>query len=233
MTGVRLLVVGARGGSLGAAVTSSALRHGYAPYTAGIQGEQLELNLEPSGSSMERLTDVLRNVQPRHIVCTVGINMPEPMDQPDVFDWWRWHMEINCIAPMRLLEAWMRVYQSEAVANVGHYVAISSNSATIPRTNSAAYCASKAALSMALRVKAREIACDGPTVYGYEPGLLAGTPMTKKSEAAFAGPLHRMKPRTLAGGIDPYDLAELIVSNLGHHGPALNGSMIGYAADEL
>jgi NAD(P)-dependent dehydrogenase (short-subunit alcohol dehydrogenase family) len=232
MSAVRVLVVGARKGSLGEALAVTAERAGYAVYTAGIHDEQIELDLLPTGSGMPKLMTTLGSLQPTHIVCTVGINMPEPAVKEDVFDWYRWHYETNAIAPMRLLDGWLRCGQANLMPSYGHYVAISSNSAHIPRTRSAAYCASKAALSMALRVKAREVA-GRPIIYGYEPGLLEDTPMTAQSTKDFDGSLTRMKPGALARGIDPIDLAGFIVGNLQHDGLALNGSILRYSADEL
>lgn len=234
MSKPRVLVVGARRGSLGAAVAQTCLERGYEPYTAGIQDEQIDMDLMPTATSITRLMDILSNVQPTHIVCTVGLNMPEPEEQPDLFDWYRWHYETNAIAPMRLLDAWLRCGAERTMVPYGHYVAISSNSARIPRTRSAAYCASKAALSMALRVKAREVS-GRPIIYGYEPGLLTGTPMTTDVIHRLERPtaMHRMKPPGLHEGIDPIDLAALIVDTLGHNGLALNGAMIPYDADEL
>ncbi len=228
-----VLVVGAREGSLGDAIAVVAQARGHRVLTAGIHDEQTPLDVVQM--PMKALVQKLDALRPRHIVCTVGMNMPEPVQPEDVFDWYRWHYETNVIGPMRLLEAWYRALESPDYRLVprGHYVAISSNSATIPRTGSAAYCSSKAALSMALRVKGREGTDKRVLVYGYEPGLLAGTPMTAKSREAFAGPLHRMKPQELVEGIEPAHLAGYLVANLAHHGSALNGHLIGYSADEL
>lgn len=222
----RVLVVGARPNSLGEAVANVASRRGYQVVTAGISGEDVRLNLLSSVTEIEVLRGILQGIDPHHVVCTVGINQPEAHEDADVSWWMRAHFEANVIAPLRLLDAWM------PVASMGHYVAVSSNSARIPRTRSMAYCASKAALSMALRVRARELG-GAPVVYGYEPGLLLGTPMTEKTAAGFTGPLTRMKVPELARGIVVDDLAELMVQNLGHPGLALNGTLVPYDADEL
>jgi NAD(P)-dependent dehydrogenase (short-subunit alcohol dehydrogenase family) len=117
-----------------------------------------------------------------------------------------------------------------------HFVAISSNSAVIPRTNSAAYCASKAALSQGLRVKAREARGGdyGYVVYGYEPGLLAGTPMTWATEKQFPDmPLHRIRGEAMAAGVPCAALAAQIVAGLQVPGAALNGATIRYDGGEL
>lgn len=233
----RVLVVGARVGSLGSAVATAAGRAGYDPYEAGITGEAVALDVV--NGTMGQLRDVVRTIQPRHVVCTVGLNMPEPApdNEGDLFDWYRWHFETNVIGPMRLLEAFIAECNDSAyLPGVGllHYVAISSNSATIPRSRSAAYCASKAALSQALRVKGREghSGDAGYLVYGYEPGLIAGTPMTQASEASFPGqPLTRMRGSLVKEGIEVAELAGLIVGNL-RGGPGLNGTLIRYDAGE-
>lgn len=233
MSGARLLVVGARPGSLGAAVAEVAASHGYAVLTAGLNEEGLPMDalLGP----LEAMRDNIADYDPEHLICTVGFNMPMPEgDKMDVSDWYRWHFEINVTAPMRILRAW----ELAASARQGyrHFVAVSSNSAHLPRSRSAAYCASKAALSMALRVAARDgVGGDkhGILIYGYEPGLLAGTPMTQLVKDRLPGmALHRMRGAALEDGIDPWDLAELMVTNL-TRGPAINGSLIPFAADEL
>ncbi len=115
-----------------------------------------------------------------------------------------------------------------------HFVVISSNSARIPRSQSLAYCASKAALSMSVRVSARYLAQQNHpvVVYGYEPGLLEGTPMTRMAQSGFAGSLHRM-PNVRAAGLPAEGLARLIAFNLGQNGRALNGTLIPYDAGEI
>lgn len=234
----RVLVVGARDHSLGAAVATYAHTGGYDVYKAGISGEAVQLDLSDTVTGWPRLTNVLANLQPQHIVCTVGFNMPQPHEsgKEELNDWWRWHYETNAMMPLRLLDAWLSAMDRkdyERHMSPRHYVAISSNSARLPRSQSAAYCASKAALSMALRVRAREEKAQRCTIYGYEPGLLDGTPMTAKSRQAFAGSLTRMRPDTLVEGARVADLAQLIVGNLAHEGQALNGVLLPYDADEL
>jgi NAD(P)-dependent dehydrogenase (short-subunit alcohol dehydrogenase family) len=229
----RVLVVGARPGSLGEAVMNEAHARGYQAYGAGISGEAIPMDVVREGAN--ELLKKLAGLQPQHIVCTVGINMTHPEGEQELFDWYRWHFETNVIGPMRLLDAWIWAMSdggylpSTGAHDLLHYVAISSNSARIPRSNSAAYCASKAALSMGLRVAGREArgGDSGYLVYGYEPGLLAGTPMTMRTEEQFPNaPLHRMRGKELEGGIPVTQAAQLIVANLGVPGAALNGCLI-------
>ena len=220
------MVVGARQGSLGWAVARQAQATGYVPVTAGLHDE--DLTLDVCADDLPTLTEKLAAVRADHVVCTVGLNGVEPVGDP--WDWYRWHFEVNVTGPMRLLLAWEAVITNAT----GHFVAVSSNSAQVPRSGSAAYCASKAALSMALRVKARERAATDrpPLVYGYEPGLLAGTPMTGETVERFgSGQLTRMRSPRLAGGMSPLGLAWMIVSNLSL-GPEVNGCLFRVDADE-
>lgn len=228
-------MVGSRPGSLGECVAQEALDRSYEVITAGISGEQIKLDclLDP----MARLLEVINSIQPKFVVCTVGLNMPKP-EEHDPADWFRWHMETNVTAPMRLLSAMhLAAADPEYLPESGflHFIAISSNSARLPRSSSAAYCASKAALSMAIRVAAREGRGgdhDGLLIYGYEPGLLARTPMTMKTQERWSGQtLHRMRGSSLEDGIAPEDLAALIVRNFAC-GPAINGTLIPYDEGE-
>lgn len=235
MSAARVLVVGARGGSLGEAVREAALCAGYEPLCAGISGEPISMDCHLT--PMEDMVSTLRGLQPRFVVCTAGVNMPQPEDMVDPVDWYRWHFEANVTGPMRLLYALQEASNNADYlpeSGMLHYVAISSNSARLPRSSSAAYCASKAALSMALRVAAREGRGgdqDGILVYGYEPGLLAGTPMTRKTEDRWGIGTHRMRGFELEKGIPVTELATLIVQNF-RRGPAINGTLIPYDAGE-
>lgn len=188
----------------------------------------MDLYRDPLGS----LAGTLAQLKPDHIVVTAGVN--DPFYGGDPTDWYERHFALNTIGPMRLLQAWQNVLKGEqGYAGVHHYVAISSNSARVPRSNSAAYCASKAALSQALRVKAREVGPDGNlAVYGYEPGLLAGTPMTKDTELRWQGmPLTRMRDPLLSRGIPPLSMAQMVVQGL-FLGTEMNGLLIPLDADE-
>lgn len=229
----RVLVVGARRGSLGHAIKHQAMGRAYRVTTAGIYDE--EVTMDVVADDMASLTGALASIAPDHVVCTVGVNQPEPADAyTDVTEWYDWHFRVNVIGPMRLLAAWTAVLREAGEMGENHYVAISSNSARVPRSFSAAYCASKAALSQALRVKAREGVGQplAPLVYGYEPGLLAGTPMTADTITAF-GPdrLTRMRDTRLAQGMPPASLAWMVVSNL-KLGPEVNGCLFRLDADE-
>lgn len=231
---MKLLVVGANPGSLGAAVKEVAQEsaYGWEVATAGVSGMEDDLLNLAHGSERD-LEALVRGVRPDAIVCTAGINRPRRVySGPD--DWYQDHFAVNVIGPMRLLDAWLS-FGPDTDVTWPHFVAISSNSAGIPRSDSAAYCASKAALSMALRVRARD--CAGHnlsvSVYGYEPGLLAGTPMTKDARERFNGPLTRMKGAAVENGLSVYGVASHIIRNIAFGGPELNGVLLRLDAGEV
>jgi NAD(P)-dependent dehydrogenase (short-subunit alcohol dehydrogenase family) len=231
---VKLLIVGAREGSIGHTLKAQAQLKGYEVTTAGLKEEDIPMNLVDD--SDQSLHSVLCAVKPQHVICTAGINASYSMDYADLSAYYEEHFAVNVIGPMRLLEMWQHLLQASG-QRVGphHYVAISSNSARVPRTGSAAYCASKAALSQALRVKAREMQggdlC-GLVVYGYEPGLIEGTPMTAQTARDYPGvPLTRMRGSTLAQGISRFAIARMVVAGL-DTGAALNGVLVPFDAGE-
>jgi NAD(P)-dependent dehydrogenase (short-subunit alcohol dehydrogenase family) len=235
----RVLVVGARKGSLGrgVAMMADALFNPHAEeedriwsvVQAGVSGEE-DISIDLEAARLEKLVELIQEVQPQHVVCTVGINKPREL-YSSLADWHLHHYALNCVAPMRLLEAWASVAGRTALVGSRHFVAISSNSAHIPRRDSGAYCASKAALSMALRVRAREMGGEPLVVYGYEPGLLRGTPMTEEVRARFPGSYTRMAG--LPNGLMVHQLSRMIAQNLVSGGLELNGCMFRVDAGEM
>lgn len=241
---MKLLVVGARPGSLGAAIAEASSEWPQITQvrTAGISGEEMKLDITNSS----HISGVLEEVRPNAIVCTVGVN--EQVSVTDTFlpsrmtDAFR----TNVIGPIHLLSEFAQ--RGEAHEVRPRFVAISSNSARIARTNSVAYCASKAALSMALRVAGREFARNnaGVLVWGYEPGLLdtvmtremfphdPGTPATLENPHRWPveGPMHRMEGIDWRG-LNPYTLADRILGDLLlGNADGLNGCMIPFDAGE-
>lgn len=228
-----LLVIGAAPYSLGTAVAQIArTQYEFASVdTAGISGEAVKLDVTQS----LRIKEVLDQCQPDIIVCTVGVNVPTPVDDPWLPTRLMDSFVTNVTGPMDVLRHFLNSQVREGREGmVKRFVAISSNSAHIPRRGSMAYCASKAGLSMALRVAARELGGAGCVVWGYEPGLLAGTPMTEQTERDFpdVGLLHRMR------GVDPdgipvQDLARRIVHDVATFSVAHNGVIYPFDAGEI
>jgi NAD(P)-dependent dehydrogenase (short-subunit alcohol dehydrogenase family) len=225
-----VLVVGSRPSSLGSAVRDILQNKGLKVATAGVSGEQFYMDIvDPRG-----MAEVLNAVRPAQIVCTAGINESYSLRAEGLSHGMEAHFIVNALGPILLLQEWVHMLESTEVGTMPgpkQFVAISSNSAHIARRQSIPYCASKAALSMALRCAARELAGEGMLVYGYEPGLLAGTPMTSQSADAFPGALHRMygvKPE----GLSVMDFANTVVANLTHPNLALHGTMLRLDAGE-
>jgi NAD(P)-dependent dehydrogenase (short-subunit alcohol dehydrogenase family) len=232
-----VLVVGAAPGSLGEAVWLEIRDSDWdfgVVVTAGITEEDLRLDLLRS----PRISEVLTDVKPDIVVCTVGLNQPADINDAFLPAMMHTSFATNVTGPIDLLRHFVvSPVRPERATNIKKFVAISSNSARIARRNSLAYCASKAALSMALRVAARELAHTGQcAVWGYEPGLLDGTPMTREVVQALGGegklpPMHRM-PGVPPEGLPVRDLARRIVQDLATFSYAHNGTIVQFDAGE-
>lgn len=222
-----VLVVGSSPDSLGAAVRDALQARALRVVTAGITGEERYLDV----TDPDNCKDVILRTRPKQIVVTAGINHGFTLRAEGLRGAMHEHMAVNYIGVITVLTAWLEARAEYSETSNGQFVAISSNSAHIARRGSMAYCASKAALSMALRCAARETAEEGLLVYGYEPGLLAGTPMTQQAAQDFPGPLHRM-PGVGQLGLSTRDFARTIATNLQHPNQALHGAMLRLDAGE-
>lgn len=240
-----VLVVGAAEHSLGWHVSRECEVRGFRVVTAGIQGEKEFYDVTEPYEEHEELMEVLAGAydQISHVVCTAGINNMTGIAPAGWGESMRDHMAVNYEGVVKMFEAWRNIhgpgesaaeqdFDGEPAALYQHFVAISSNSAHIARTNSLPYCASKAALSMALRCLARENAGrnDGRLViYGYEPGWLDNTPMSNDIRDGLNISAIDEAPHRIPGnyyGINPAQLAELIANELAHGGRMLNGCML-------
>jgi NAD(P)-dependent dehydrogenase (short-subunit alcohol dehydrogenase family) len=197
--------------------------------TAGIGDEEEKMDVRRGALVKE----VLNAVCPDIVLCTVGINEPAGITTSALGLVLEQSFHVNTIGVLTVLHHFLHAPVS------GHweglplkkFVAISSNSARIARRRSLAYCASKAALSMGLRVAAREIAGGDACLWGYEPGLLADTPMTNAVATTHDGPLHRM-PGVGPAGLAVGPLAAKIVHDVATAGPGYHGLLIPYDAGE-
>lgn len=219
------LIFGARPGSLGEAIRFALQDEHVSVITAGLNDDGgLHENLLCDVTNGQQVVKVLDEVWPDKIVITVGINEPKGLYEGGYHRALQRAFAVNCAAPMFVLDMALKM-----LPELTQVVVISSNSAHIARTNSGPYCTSKAALSMAWRVAARER--EGrPLIYGYEFGLLAGTPMTRQSAADFTGPLSRMKGAP--DGLTVGGAAQVVASNLMHPWHGLNGTMLRLDAGE-
>lgn len=221
LTVPRVLVVGARPGSLGYHIAGYLRGQGVPEVVrAGISSEPVVLDVQDK----QRCEHIIESVEPTHIVCTVGINRGGPFYERE----WDWsaqdHMSANFFGPMNLLAS----YEKWLGGMPGTFVAISSNSAHVARSNSAAYCASKAALSMGLRCAARDATRAGKplAIWGYEPGALLATPMTQ----AVAGKLGRDVPMsrmlTNPAGMPVADVARIVGRDVLASAAVLHGTVV-------
>lgn len=225
-----VLVVGSRPDSLGSAVRDHLQGRGLRVDTAGVTGEMHYMDIVDPKS----VATIVNRVRPSQVVCTAGINQSFSLRAEGLRSGMEQSFIVNALGPMILLQEWLHMLESTEMGTTPspkQFVAISSNSAHIARRQSIPYCASKAALSMALRCAARELAGESVLVYGYEPGLLAGTPMTAASVDAFPGALHRM-PGVKPEGLSVNDFAATIAANLTHPNQALHGTMLRLDAGE-
>jgi len=236
-----LLVVGAQPGSIGAVVATTAKLLGPPGwgqiFTAGISGyEDLKLDVTDFLSMM----DFLKEFGPFHdVVCTAGINIPGGI-MSRVSHRLQPLMTVNYHGHIYLLQNWVEYWLDvqtgeDAVKPAKNWVSISSNSAHIARSPSLAYCASKAALSMAIRCAGRELAHVGLpfNVYAYEPGWVDDTPMSVEMTQEAGTFVSAKEEQSLVmhripggKGLDVYDLAGLIVNNLKLEGRMFNGTCI-------
>jgi NAD(P)-dependent dehydrogenase (short-subunit alcohol dehydrogenase family) len=203
------MVVGARQGSLGAEIAEVFRGEGHRVTTAGVSGEE-SVKME-----LLRRSDVvaaLWAVRPAILVCTAGVNRPSQinLDTTDMFGTALIHsLTINAAGPLLLLSDFIRLCKEQGSRR--QFIAVSSNSAHVARSNSGPYCVSKAALSMGIRVAARE--CKGrPVIWAVEPGYLADTPMSQETAETWQhDALHRIPGLGGREGLSKREVAEHIV----------------------
>lgn len=124
------------------------------------------------------LHNFIMSTKPTHAVYSVGINRLDWMSsvsQPDFEE----VMLANVFGFISMMQSlWSSVMASE----VSHcsVVAITSDAAWRPMRTSLSYCASKAALEMAVKVVSRELAPLRWRVNAVAPGKVADTPMTRE-----------------------------------------------------
>lgn len=217
----RVAVFGARSRSLGDRVVSRVVKAGHEARSWGVSGEEDELFFDEVWTPLDVALETqnrLENWQATDVVITVGINEPVSVEDRNLHITLSRALHTNVALPVAVM-------QGALAAGARSVVLISSNSANIARTNSLPYCASKAALSMAVRVAARERAGHG-IVYAYEPGLLSSTPMTRASADSFDGALHRIPGLPPRAGLDVGAFAQVIVDNILNPTIAFNGATI-------
>jgi NAD(P)-dependent dehydrogenase (short-subunit alcohol dehydrogenase family) len=133
---------------------------------------------------------------PTSLSITAGIGHAGLLLDVPVEEWDR-VMAVNLRGPMLVMRAFARRLISAGAG--ASFVATSSVSARIADSSMAAYCASKAALDMVIKVAAAEWAASGIRVNGVAPGVTA-TPMLGGAPVD-RGWLARVAERTALGAI--------------------------------
>lgn len=212
-----LLVVGVRPGNLGWHVARQAEE-------AGWKVDRVDHSPQMSTGVMPLDVCVVNDVENfwehapdyRAVVYAAGVNLETSIMDEDWRQLMARQMAVNFAGALEMLNQWLQFPVGQPRRS---FVTIASNSAYIPRSHSMSYCASKAALVMAMRCAAREMAVrlpgTFPAIYTYSPGWLIGTPMSEavRQRIPLGHPLHRIPG--LQGGVSTTSLAEVVVRNLG------------------
>lgn len=227
----RMLVLGADPGSLGFQVRGVAESLGWDVDFTGLSDPTYEMpdNYRKLDASYSGAFSAINFASYETVVSCIGRNEPTIVAQRSdrYVKTMQSHFIINTMATMEAAHRWA-MSRAEDRQNPGSFVAVSSNSAHIARSESAAYCMSKAALSMGIRCLARDMSklhMPG-ALYGYEPCWIDGTNM---SDSVLTRLPAGVAPHRVPGdhGIDARKLAEMIVVNLSSgHSDILHGTML-------
>jgi 3-oxoacyl-[acyl-carrier protein] reductase len=129
---------------------------------------------------------------------------------PDEFDR---VFTVNTRGPWLCLRGWARVFQAEG--RTGSLLAVSSISARLADRTMGVYCASKAALSMLVRVAADEWGADGLRVNAVAPGVTRTPMLGASTEVSVENSpwLAAVAGRTSLGRLgEPEDIADVILA---------------------
>ncbi|UVF61779.1 oxidoreductase [Gordonia phage NovaSharks] len=136
---------------------------------------------------------------------------------------------INSLGFLSVMDSFVRHYDHPL-----SIVAISSDAAERPLRTSSAYCASKAALNMLVRVAARELGPKGWRVNAVAPGMLEGTGMSNNMDTQIPSVRgwslkeameYEKSQEVVPGRIPPREVAEVVFDLL--TGPKhMNGEIV-------
>jgi NAD(P)-dependent dehydrogenase (short-subunit alcohol dehydrogenase family) len=164
-----VLIVGGRSGIGAATAELLAKRHAYEGMHIAIPDHhQLDI------SSVISTESYVSKYGPfTHIIYSAGINRLRWAGTRKISLMMEDHFSINCAGFVELIGAHTRIHPTAYLSAV----AVSSDAGSRPMRGSVAYCASKAALNMAVKVMARELA-PLHRINAVAPGMVEGTPMT-------------------------------------------------------
>jgi NAD(P)-dependent dehydrogenase (short-subunit alcohol dehydrogenase family) len=203
------VVVGG-GSGIGAAVVAAYRARGVPVVVWDVAGDpDVECDVRSPRSIDEAVRRTTEMVElPQWVTITAGVGHGGLLLDEDVEAWDR-VMEINARGPLLVMRALARAMVDAGAT--GSMVATSSVSAHLVDRAMGTYCASKAALSMVIRIAAFEWAAHGIRVNGVGPGVTE-TPMLGRAPVD-SGWLAAVQRRTPLGRLgQPADIAETILS---------------------
>jgi len=165
---MKVLVVGGTSGT-GLQIVEDLERNGNEVFAPTI--EEFDVRVQGRNQYLYKLGNI------DGIVYCAGINEPESIGEIDSNSMWH-TFDVNVHGFIMLLDRMVRLHGKEKLLSV---VAIVSEAAHTPMRNSISYVTSKAALAMAVRCAARELAPYW-RVNGVNPAVIADTPMSDKMD---------------------------------------------------
>jgi NAD(P)-dependent dehydrogenase (short-subunit alcohol dehydrogenase family) len=208
LTRAAVVVGGASG--IGAAVVASYKAQGVPVVVWDVAGDpDIVCDVREADSIDDALRATIEQVgAPHWVTVTAGIGHGGLLIEEDV-EAWDQVMEINTRGPWLVMRAMARAMIDAEVP--GSLIATSSVSAHLVDRSMGLYCASKAALSMIIRIAAFEWASKGIRVNGVGPGVTE-TPMLGRAPVD-SGWLAAVQRRTPLGRLgQPEDIAELVLA---------------------
>lgn len=162
-----LVIGGATPDSIGAAIAERLLELGLIVTVPN----QWDLDVRKDATQYPFAENV-RTWSPDYVVYSAGINELD----------WIYHLSQKTFEDIMEVNVWGFINVIKGLQLTGRaysVLAVTSDAAVRPMRTSIAYCASKAALNMAIRVASRELAQDGWRINGIAPGKVEGTAMTR------------------------------------------------------
>lgn len=210
--GVALVVGG--GSGIGAALVEAYRSQDIEVLTWDIAGEPDVVCDVTDPDAVERAVDETRRRwgAPRWVTVTAGVGHGGMLVDvtPDEFDR---VLAVNTRGPWLCLRGWARVLKEER--RTASLLAVSSVSARLADRTMGVYCASKAALSMLVRVAAEEWGPDGLRVNAVAPGVTRTPMLGSGPEVSVEGSpwLAAVASRTALGRLgEPQDIAQVILA---------------------
>ncbi len=207
------LVIGA-GSGIGNALASSYRAQGTSLVTWDIAGSHdITCDVTEPGAIEEAVGETrTRFGVPTSVTVTAGVGHSGLLADADADDFDR-VMRVNARGPWLCMRAWARVAQEQGMAT--SFVAVSSISARLVDRSMGIYCASKAALSMLVKVAAAEWGATGLRVNAVAPGVTRTPMLGRGPSATVTGSpwLAGVAERTALGRLgEADDIAEVIVA---------------------